>query len=91
MDKDLKAKWIAALRSGEYKQGIGVLHHPVKKTYCCLGVLHRVITGEAPSRYWDCDRPNDIMDIDGKVADLTAMNDEGSSFQEIADYIEKHL
>lgn len=38
MKKELKDKWIAALRSGEYKQGKARL-----KTddggYCCLGVL----------------------------------------------------
>lgn len=31
-------KWIAALRSGEYKQGRGWLR-PEKDEFCCLGVL----------------------------------------------------
>jgi hypothetical protein len=41
MDKKLKAKWIKALRSGEYKQGKGVLRSGTGKdaSYCCLGVL----------------------------------------------------
>ena len=41
MKKELKEAWIEALRSGEYKQGVGALCEEVKevKTYCCLGVL----------------------------------------------------
>src|SRR6478752_3145258 len=39
MDKKLKAEWLAALRSGKYKQGQGGLHNPDGDTYCCLGVL----------------------------------------------------
>jgi len=37
MNKEIKDKWVKALRSGEYEQGRGCL----KKydTYCCLGVL----------------------------------------------------
>lgn len=40
VNTDVKAKWIAALRSGEYKQGIGCLHGVREgDEYCCLGVL----------------------------------------------------
>jgi hypothetical protein len=39
MDKLIAEKWVAALRSGEYKQGKGVLHNQDSNTYCCLGVL----------------------------------------------------
>ena len=47
MDKKIKAVWVAALRSGKYKQTIGRLHRD-KATqkapvgYCCLGVLSKV-------------------------------------------------
>jgi hypothetical protein len=37
MNKRVKAEWVAALRSGNYKQGPGYLH--TKDTFCCLGVL----------------------------------------------------
>lgn len=37
MDKELKAAWIADLRSGNFKQGRGRLAHAGH--YCCLGVL----------------------------------------------------
>lgn len=36
---EFKAKWIAALRSGEYKQGQSSLYNPSDDTYCCMGVI----------------------------------------------------
>lgn len=44
MDRKTKAAWIKALRSGEYRQGQGVLQRRSKKgpSYCCLGVLATV-------------------------------------------------
>jgi hypothetical protein len=38
MNKDIKQKWIKALRSGEYTQGNGRLKNKDNQ-YCCLGVL----------------------------------------------------
>jgi hypothetical protein len=38
MKKDIKEKWVAALRSGKYKQGRFALRNPLDE-YCCLGVL----------------------------------------------------
>ena len=35
---DIKQKWVAALRSGKYKQGIHCLRS-ASDEYCCLGVL----------------------------------------------------
>lgn len=45
MNREVKAKWIAALRSGKYQQG---RHRLVRKegsgySYCCLGVLCEVM------------------------------------------------
>ena len=37
MNKEIKAKWVAALRSGDYVQGKGKLRSDGK--FCCLGVL----------------------------------------------------
>lgn len=45
MDAELKASWIAALRSGEYPQTQGRLRQWVDKdepSFCCLGVLCEV-------------------------------------------------
>jgi hypothetical protein len=41
MDKGIKADWLTALRSGEYKQGKGFLKSQQGEhvSYCCLGVL----------------------------------------------------
>lgn len=37
MNQEVKAKWLAALRSGQYKQGPGYLRR--NDQFCCLGVL----------------------------------------------------
>ena len=37
MNQEVKEKWVAALRSGEYKQTKQTLHD--KNGFCCLGVL----------------------------------------------------
>jgi|ERR1044072_4566124 hypothetical protein len=37
LDPDLKARWVTALRSGDYKQGMHYLKH--NDEYCCLGVF----------------------------------------------------
>ena len=42
MNKEVKKIWLAALKSGEYKQGKGRLRRDrsgEQDTYCCLGVL----------------------------------------------------
>ena len=45
MKKDIAEKWVAALRSGDYKQGNpGFLADD--KGYCCLGVLCEVLGEE---------------------------------------------
>lgn len=54
MNKALKDKWLAALRSGEYKQGMKCLMRESpegERSYCCLGVLCDVSdTGEWEQR-----------------------------------------
>lgn len=37
MNPDVKARWVEALRSGNYKQGKQALYHAGR--FCCLGVL----------------------------------------------------
>lgn len=43
MKQEIAQKWIAALRSGEYKQGKNVLYDARDNSYCCLGVLCKTI------------------------------------------------
>ena len=45
MNQEVKQKWVAALRSGEYTQGQGSLKN-AKSEYCCLGVLCSVAKKE---------------------------------------------
>lgn len=47
MNPEWKAKWIAALRSGKYKQGFHYLRSENNGSaeYCCLGVLHEIMGG----------------------------------------------
>ena len=39
MKKEIADKWVAALRSGEYKQTTGKLANVERTEHCCLGVL----------------------------------------------------
>lgn len=45
-----RAKWVAALRSGDYDQGAGCLKDPRQQRYCCLGVLCNVY--EKETKQW---------------------------------------
>jgi hypothetical protein len=54
MKQEIKDKWVAALRSGEYSQTSSYLHDG--KGFCCLGVLTDIYTKE---NGLDWDRGND--------------------------------
>lgn len=43
MNPELKAKWVAALRSGEYEQTTGTLRDVDGHGFCCVGVLADVL------------------------------------------------
>jgi len=43
MDKNIKKKWVKALRSGKYKQTTTDLCDITSNTHCCLGVLCEVL------------------------------------------------
>jgi len=107
MDKELKAKWIAALRSGEIKQAKGWLLAS-DGAMCCLGVLERV-----------CGTPDDVIarfsgeltveskvdgalkreyrGVENKIRRVLAKMNDGvdgqppQSFAQIADWIEANL
>jgi hypothetical protein len=68
MDATLKAKWVAALRSGEYQQAREILHVD-RQRFCCLGVLctlvpHVEFTGD-DALYRDDE--GDVHDADGEL------------------------
>ena len=103
MNKEIKQKWIEALRSGKYKQTRGKLKGR-NGAFCCLGVLCDIQGGK-----WECAKNKYLLDgfyssIPPKklnagifnYAPLVDRNDglEGGrahSFSEIADYIEEEL
>lgn len=115
MKEEVKEKWLHALRSGNYKQGVGRLR--TDDEFCCLGVLCDLY----PEGYW---REGKDEEVDGVmytyrlskdpiyerigfpqsaithlwaeipsdfVDNLAGMNDNGKSFEEIADVIEKEV
>jgi hypothetical protein len=92
MDPELKAKWVAALRSGEYQQTTGQLRK--RDGYCCLGVLCAAIAADYdPGNGFLPMKFADEAGISGKVeSSLIEMNDtQRKTFPEIADWIEENL
>lgn len=92
MDAQLKAKWIEALRSGEYEQGKHLFE--ADGAFCCLGVLCKVMgiptVDNNGAGSWSA--VEDVLPDRYKTASaLATMNDSHTSFSEIADYIEKNL
>lgn len=102
MDPTLKSKWIAALRSGQFKQGMRTLHDTENEAFCCLGVLG-CVTGMTIEQMegWallPTSRAAPIFGSDEGTVQLklSHMNDGDNgdnrlSFEEIADWIEKYL
>ena len=65
MNKKVKQKWIAALESGDYKQGKNFLKN--KNKFCCLGVLCDLYAKETGKGKWNnrnrfTDEKDDIGD-----------------------------
>lgn len=95
--------WLAALRSGKYKQGRGRLRSADDK-YCCLGIACEVAGMRAELEmgryiYYEPDSSDYHLaylghdhavrlEIDGLMPTLAEMNDETASFAEIADFLE---
>ncbi len=97
LPQELKTEWIAALRSGEYKQCKNKLTDGVG--YCCLGVLCDIKNVCSDDTYVIIDPSGVIpeflqgsaMENAEVVGMLTGMNDDGTPFSEIADWIEQNL
>lgn len=107
LPKRFKAKWLKALRSGEYDQAESTLYNGVNG-YCCLGV-GAVVCGMLKNEirnygYIDINSslapiikqykiPKQIIGDDSNeiVAKLSGFNDKGLSFKWIASYIERYL
>ena len=102
MDAMLKARWCAALRSGEYKQDTGKLKTP--EGWCCLGVLadvtgyivigNNIMVDGVSTGYQPLDKLTGVSDL----SDIWECNDGTGrfadlkhTFDKIADYIEETL
>lgn len=75
MKPELKAKWVAALRSGKYEQVQGQLRYTKdgKHSYCCLGVLCDVSgegTWDRTSYDIDTEDIEGITSLDGQLDGL---------------------
>lgn len=100
LPKAFKKKWIAALRSGKYSQSVGYLED--SDGYCCLGVACRIqhpkmklygdfINDFNFKRLRDVNVPKILKGNIDLPKILSEMNDNGHSFEEIADWIEENL
>jgi hypothetical protein len=95
--KDNLLVWIAALRSGKYRQASGCLNKTsvvncLEFDYCCLGVAGRIMESTMPGHAGTLGDEFEIyFGFDKRFQDsLVIMNDSDDlSFNEIADFLEK--
>jgi len=106
LPEDFKKKWVKALKSGDYIQGKGMLarHYSmlgdddsIATEYCCLGVacelakdnVDLMMLVQFPKK--ESNVPELIKEGDVPVFLAEMNDDEGWSFNEIADWIEDNL
>ena len=105
MDKKIKKEWLRSLRSGEYDQNVETLVTKDAKlesgyAFCCLGVLTNIYHEQHGTEFTKCEQEYGMLSdkvqewanlSDDKQEKLAFMNDDGMSFDEIADYIQENL
>lgn len=104
MKPEIKAQWLAALRSGDYQQGRSLLHY--EDRFCCLGVLCDLYakdtgnTWESNGSVCNMHRSDQLLPLQVqewaglKHSDpmgLAGRNDDGATFEELAAIIEENL
>ena len=95
MKREVKAAWVAALRSGEYSQTRGFLR--VEDSFCCLGVLcdlHSKATGTPwvgdSYGYWSTVPPQIVVEWAGlELPDPVIIPDTGLSLTGVNDDMDK--
>jgi len=93
--QERRKQWLAALRSGEYKQHFGAMRGPEPKCFCALGVALK-ISGFYKTTFNKVEAGKYLRDYLGldslKRSLVVEMNDgENLSFNEIADRMEAIL
>ena len=104
MDKELKAKWVAALRSDNYQQWSPAEDWKTGtpcggKLHCCLGVLAEVVDPSALATDSVRSMLADVVRLPKRTIDqFIDMNDgkglyrnRPQTFEQIADWIEANL
>lgn len=100
LPKEFATKWVAALRSGEYKQGRGVYYNSSEGCYCSMGV--GLVANDIPlnergdNTLSDHDPIMECISSDEKPTTLWyniyKLNDEKNlSFTQIANWIETNV
>jgi hypothetical protein len=107
MKKELVIAWIEALRSGNYQQHAMGLWNRDKTSFCCLGVAALIhphsdaLIDEFGRQFLPpsmaCDfgingsTKVDYENFDSIQYYLAHMNDNGATFEQIADWLEKNV
>ena len=101
--EEIKTKWLEELRSGKHHQITETLKDQLgngEYGYCCLGVLAEKVMGlevRIAEEGIPCDSGDlivyeKVIEIVGEclAANCSSKNDDGHTFQKIADYIERN-
>lgn len=98
MTKELRDKWVSALRSGDYAQGQKRLRQEGDTPkYCCLGVLADLVDrngwchAEGYGFAWNAMGYKPALLPDDVENELCRLNDQGASFDVIAAWIEANI
>jgi hypothetical protein len=96
MNKEIKARWLEALRSGEFIQGRQQFRPNTNPpTHCCLAVLVEVMTpgATAISQSTRCHKTAYILAglTEGDIEQCISLNDGTEGYTDVAAYIEENL
>jgi hypothetical protein len=101
MDKELKTKWVTALKSGVFRKGEGMLHDPFTDAFCCLGVLQMLTDGKVSpimDEYSEGEVEEELPTLDylrnvgltkTLACELADINDRTDDFSEVIKVIEE--
>jgi hypothetical protein len=102
LTKAQKETWCTALESGKFKQGKEKMYNQIDNSYCCLGVAREVlgtsgnsITLDRNELFGDISRTGNFtllgMSNLKYTSSLSASNDSGIPFSEIAKHIREFM